>query len=176
MLFRRKAGVTLPLELDFSMGMRKYQVFFTDDRGALSVFRCNLGRYMLAAKEKVSGAKMGTEVHLETEASLVRKMKEKAVVEPCSHTRQRDVHDMLVRPAAGADSARDSGSTLLPAVVEHCSHGGAEARIPIAWDAARSTDGPSEVQGRTDGSWRTRSPERKPATSAKWVKSLRTTD
>lgn len=174
-LVRRQAGVALPLELDFNMGMRKYQVLFMDDRGALPVFRRDMGRYVLTAKEVFSWAKPGTEVQLETEEALARKMKGKVMVKSCSHSGPRGTQDKPERAAMGADPERDLGAKLLP-VVERCSHGGDEAGVPVVRDAMRQTDGSSEIQGRTDGHRRARPPERRPAMSEKWVKSQRTAE
>lgn len=42
-----RAGVSLPLELDLSLGMRKYLILVMGDRGTLPIFRHELGRYSL---------------------------------------------------------------------------------------------------------------------------------
>lgn len=46
-LVRRRHGVSLPLELDLRIGMRKYQILITRDSGDFPQFRCELGRYVL---------------------------------------------------------------------------------------------------------------------------------
>lgn len=47
-LVRRRARVSLPLEIDFSLGMRKYVVLTTGERETLPKFYKDLGRYVLA--------------------------------------------------------------------------------------------------------------------------------
>lgn len=42
-LVRRRTGVSLPLELEVSLGMRKYIVIITGDRGFFLVFKRELG-------------------------------------------------------------------------------------------------------------------------------------
>lgn len=46
-MVRRRVGVSLPLELDLSLAMRKYAVIFTGEREAFPLFRRDLGRYVL---------------------------------------------------------------------------------------------------------------------------------
>lgn len=46
-LVRRRAGTSLPFELDLSMGMRRYSVLLTGERELLPIFRRELGRYVL---------------------------------------------------------------------------------------------------------------------------------
>lgn len=46
-LVRGRAGVSLPPELDLSLGMRKYLILVMGDRGTLPTFRRELGRYSL---------------------------------------------------------------------------------------------------------------------------------
>lgn len=64
-LVRHRASITLPLELDFSMGMRKYQVLFIGDRGVAPVYQRDLGRYVLEAEKGTSGASAGGESRAE---------------------------------------------------------------------------------------------------------------
>lgn len=42
-----RSGVKLPLELDFSFGMRRYLVLITDERGVFPAFNRVAGRYEL---------------------------------------------------------------------------------------------------------------------------------
>lgn len=49
-LVHRRVGVTLPLELDLSLGMRKYSVIFTGKCEAFPFFGWNLGQYMIPDK------------------------------------------------------------------------------------------------------------------------------
>lgn len=46
-MVRHRMGVTLPLELDFIYGMRRYQVLFTGERGMLPVYHRDVGRFIL---------------------------------------------------------------------------------------------------------------------------------
>ncbi|XP_039138075.1 uncharacterized protein LOC120275526 [Dioscorea cayenensis subsp. rotundata] len=46
-LVRRRRGVVLPMELDFSFGMRRYFILFTEERGVLPEFCRTSGRYVL---------------------------------------------------------------------------------------------------------------------------------
>lgn len=47
LLVSRHFGVILPIEMDLSLGMRKYSIIFTSEQGAFSSFRRELGRYDL---------------------------------------------------------------------------------------------------------------------------------
>lgn len=49
-LVRRRVNVSLPLELDLSLGMRKYVVIFTGEREAFPLFWWDLSRYVLPDK------------------------------------------------------------------------------------------------------------------------------
>lgn len=40
-------GVVLPFELDLSMGMRRYSVLITGEKGVVPTFRHELDRYVL---------------------------------------------------------------------------------------------------------------------------------
>lgn len=53
-LIRRPRGAMLPMEVDFSLGMRKYQVLITTDKGAFPKFRRDLGRYVLPIVDEVA--------------------------------------------------------------------------------------------------------------------------
>lgn len=112
----------MPLKLDFSLRMRKYRVLFTSDRGAFSVFRRELGRFVLAPNKVGVGEKTRTEMQMEMESSMALKVasiaKDKVVVEPCSHARSRRVIDAPTRPAEKVCSEEASGSIQLPAVIE----------------------------------------------------------
>lgn len=46
-LVRHRLGVSLPMELDFSLGMRKCLVLFIEDLGVFSKFWAELGHYAL---------------------------------------------------------------------------------------------------------------------------------
>lgn len=46
-LVRRRLGVVLPFELDLSMGMRRYSVLITGEKGVVPTFRHELDRYVL---------------------------------------------------------------------------------------------------------------------------------
>lgn len=59
-LVRRRKGVILPVKLDLSLGMRRYQVLLTDDRGDHPKFWPDLGRFVLP-KER-PGEKLGDHV------------------------------------------------------------------------------------------------------------------
>lgn len=53
-LVRHRAGVSLPLEIDFSLGMRKYVVLITFKCGMLPKFHKGLGRYVLTREGSVT--------------------------------------------------------------------------------------------------------------------------
>lgn len=44
-------GISLPVEIDFSFGMRLYKVLITDERGGFPIFMWERGRYMLLVME-----------------------------------------------------------------------------------------------------------------------------
>lgn len=46
-LIRRRRSVALSLELDFSFGMRRYQVLIVEERGVLPWFNLEARRYVL---------------------------------------------------------------------------------------------------------------------------------
>lgn len=46
-LVRQRMGMTLPIELELSLGMRKYMVLLTEDRGNQSKYLPELGRFIL---------------------------------------------------------------------------------------------------------------------------------
>lgn len=50
MLVRCRAGVLLPLELELSLGMRKYFILFMEERGSLLVYQRDLGHFALVDK------------------------------------------------------------------------------------------------------------------------------
>lgn len=49
-LVRRRPGTVLPMELDLNLGMRKYAVLITDDRGEQTRYRPDLGRFELVCR------------------------------------------------------------------------------------------------------------------------------
>lgn len=51
-MVRRRLGASLPLELNFSLGMRKYLVLLTEDRGVFPTFFRELGHYVVP-EEKI---------------------------------------------------------------------------------------------------------------------------
>lgn len=46
-LVHRRVGISLPVELDLSLGMRRYSVLITGERESHPLFRRELGRYVL---------------------------------------------------------------------------------------------------------------------------------
>lgn len=68
-LVRRRREVTLPMELDFSFGMRNYQVLFTVERGVFPVFRRELGRYVLPERGGNEGSGRSVECRFSHEIS-----------------------------------------------------------------------------------------------------------
>lgn len=101
--------------------------------------------------------------------------KGKAVVEPCSHARQRDAVVLPAKTWVMIGSSRVYSTVHTPAVVELSSHGEPEASFPLASEAARRTDGKSGDLGRTVRPRRARSLERGPVRT-KWVKVQGTAD
>lgn len=85
-LVRCQVGVSLPLELDFSLGMYKYQVLFTWDQGAFSVYLRELGRYALTEKDDDAGegsvAKMRLQKEIVQALVVAASSKAKTAVEP----------------------------------------------------------------------------------------------
>lgn len=90
-LVRRQSVVSLPMELDFSMGMRRYNMIFTDERLSFPVYRKELSRYVIGAGDAVAG--VGSSVGDRTTKENEKRSSSGAsagsvnmvVVEPCSH-------------------------------------------------------------------------------------------
>lgn len=55
-LVRRREGVALPMEIELSLGMRRYVVLVTGERCVHPVYRRELGHFVLTEKEGVVGA------------------------------------------------------------------------------------------------------------------------
>lgn len=46
-LIRRRRGTSLPVELDLSLGMRRYLVILTEDKGVQPTYKLELGHFVL---------------------------------------------------------------------------------------------------------------------------------
>lgn len=88
-LVRRRAGVSLSLDLEPSLGMHKYLVLFTRDKGTLSVYCQELGRFALVDKVVGAAARLMAELRtrkeLLQESEMATNSKKKTVVELSSH-------------------------------------------------------------------------------------------
>lgn len=95
-LVRRRAGVSVPMEIELSLGMRKYMVLITGEREILSKLHNGLGRYVLAKDGSEAEICASPERRFTHEIPLVEKEKaQKPVpslaVEPCSRVRDLNV-------------------------------------------------------------------------------------
>lgn len=54
-LIRRRPRTTLPVQMELSLGMRKYLVLLTDDRGEQTKYRPDLGRFILWERREKAG-------------------------------------------------------------------------------------------------------------------------
>lgn len=54
-LMRWRPRTTLPVEMELSLGMRKYLVLLTDDRGEQTKYRPDLGRFILWERREKAG-------------------------------------------------------------------------------------------------------------------------
>lgn len=131
-LVRRRGGVKLPVEIDFNLGMRRYQVLITGERGDLPVYRRDLGRFVTFRKEDVVDAGPGTGVQLEQTMpvhgpDVASGSKGMAVVERSSHAGSRHISGHQ-----GGLGTRERSDVWPKMVVERSSHGevvGGQSRI-----------------------------------------------
>lgn len=105
-LVRQRAGVSLPMEIELSLGMRRYVVLLTGDRSGLLVFRRDFGQFVLTEKDGGEGS-----VRLDQQTKV-----QDPVVEHCSHAG-------VGRDGVAGVFCPEMRSTT---VVEHCSHVDAE--------------------------------------------------
>lgn len=59
-LVRRRFNVSLPVEIDFSFGMRRYKVIVTSERSTFPKFRRELGRYVLPSLMEEGDVELGS--------------------------------------------------------------------------------------------------------------------
>lgn len=143
-LVRRRAGVSLPLEIDFSLGMRKYVVLINGERGTLPKFHKGLGKYVLALEgtDADTGASLERRFTHEissTEKGKTQKLAFSTVVEHYSRSLNKDVclelwsdGDRPTMIRIKSDEVHWNSSRLVPqsAVVEPSSYAGCEEDAP----------------------------------------------
>lgn len=165
-LVRRRFGVSLPMEMDLSLGMRKYSVIFTAERAPHPLFKRDLGRYVLS--ESVGEAERrglyGSEGGDKGKKKLVvrdRGVKEKMTVEQCSRSCEvvscqegvlKAVEDGHIDcDAEGAKVDSVGHSTKASVLVEPCSRAdGVEIGQRLPKSSGR-TAGPTVSRRVTDG-------------------------
>lgn len=59
-LVRRRFNVSLPVEIDFSFGMRRYKVIVTSERSTFPKFRREMGRYVLPSLMEERDVELGS--------------------------------------------------------------------------------------------------------------------
>lgn len=159
MLVRRRTSVSLPLEIDFSLGIRKYVILITGECGTLPKFHKELGWYVLAKDGTDPEIGAFPERHFtheipSTEKRKTQKLASSVAVELCSRPRDRDVCPELRskgdRPLTIVE-ANGKCDQLVPQsmVVEPRSHAGGEEVAPHRQNFGQRTDVQSDVQVQT---------------------------
>lgn len=142
-LVRRRVGVALPLELNLSLGMRKYSVIFTGDRDVFLIFQRDLYRYVLSEKRvdvanvllterrsthEVPSEMMGKQLQVGHSSGKSKG----GVVEYCSCPGGKVSRFLRITESSGhgvgvyllGNTRTDGTVVLLPAVVKLSSHDG----------------------------------------------------
>lgn len=166
-LVRRRFDVKLPLELDLSLGMRRYPIIFTGERAAYPSFRRDLGRYVLeeeraGGEEPQKSERKGThEIPLVEKGKKVQGVQSSlggasGAVERVSRPMTGDPRPERLDESRPHAILRNAGVRVgLTAPVERCSRAGETLVLPgfgssgcsgDPVDSSRRSGGPSEDQ------------------------------
>lgn len=81
-LVRRRPGISLPIEIELNLGMRKYLVLLTDDKGKQTTYRADLGRFVLC--DLGGGGEVEHQVRLDKQVASSREVRTNATESPSS--------------------------------------------------------------------------------------------